>query len=112
MRPDQFEIGLVVVEVPRLPTAHVMTILALGTQTALVYFRVIFFMARETLRLGIFKGRGEVALLAFHQCVVPLQQELGHGVVFESGLLPIRLVMASFALLTFLPLVLVVLLVT
>ena len=111
MRSDQFEIGLVVVKVPRLPTAHVMAVLTLGTQTALVYFRVIFFMARETLRLGIFEGRGKVALLAFHQCMVPLQQELGHGVVLESSLLPIRFVMASLALLAFLPLVLVVLLV-
>lgn len=45
VRAGQFEVGLIMVEVPRLPTARVMTLLTLRTQTPLVYLFVIFLMA-------------------------------------------------------------------
>lgn len=45
VRPSQFEVGFIVVKVPRLPATHVVALLALGTKTTLVYLGVIFFMA-------------------------------------------------------------------
>jgi hypothetical protein len=71
-------------------------------------YRIIFLVARETIRSGILKGHRRMAFLAFNQSVVPQQQELGHGVVLERGRLPILLIMATFAFLALLAFVLVI----
>jgi hypothetical protein len=89
-----------------------MAILTFRTQTALVYLRIVFLVAREAFLLGILKGYARVALLALHQSMVPQQRESGHGVVLERGLLPVELVMASLAPPAFLTFMLVVLFVT
>jgi hypothetical protein len=69
VRPVQFEIGLVVIEVPRFPIARVVASLAFRTQLALM--RVFFFVARPAIRLGILERWFEVTFLALYQHVTP-----------------------------------------
>ena len=112
VRSGQFKVGLVVIEIPRLPATRVVALLTLGAKATLVYLLVILLMARPAFGLGIFESHRSVAFLALHRPMASQQGELGHGVVLESSLFPIQLVMASFAFLALLPFVLVVLLVT
>lgn len=67
VRTGQLEIGLVMIEIPRFPTAHVMALLAFRAQTTLMDLFVVFCMTGETFRFGILKGGTGVTLLAFHQ---------------------------------------------
>lgn len=110
MRPGQFEIRLIVVEVPRLPIARVVAILTLGTEATLMHFPVFPLMARPAIRLGILECRRGMTLLALHQHVTPQQRELGLGMI-EGGLVPGFLnvtCLAIFALLAFMLIVLLV----
>ena len=112
VRPGQFKVSLIVIEIPRLPATHAVALLTLSTEAALMYFLIILLVARPALGLGILKGHRSMAFLALHRSMASQQGELGHGVVLEGGLFPIQLVMAGFAFFAFLPLMLVVLFVT
>lgn len=72
VRTGQFEFGLVVIEIPRLPATHGMTFLALGTQTTLMDLLIVFLVTGETIRLGILEGRSSMTLLALHQRMTAL----------------------------------------
>lgn len=69
MRSGQLEVRLIVIEVPCLPIACVMAVLALRAEATLVHFSVFPLMARPAIGFGILECRRGMALLAFHQHV-------------------------------------------
>lgn len=105
----QLETGLVVAEVPVFPVARVVAGFAIGTQSALVH--ILLFMARPAVRLGIFVSGSRVAFLALNEQMLS-RKRIARLYVIEYGFFPGLLTVASFTLLSFLPLVLVILLVT
>ena len=99
----------VVIKVPLLPAARVVTLLALNAEPLLVL--VVLAVARVAIGLGVLELRRGVAVLAGDFRVLAEQRKARQAVV-EPGLLPARLVVARLALWAELPFVLVVLAVT
>jgi len=101
----QLELGFIVVEIPIFPVTGVVAKLTTCSQRA--FMRILFFVARPAVRLGILeRGRG-MALLALDQNVLSSKREAGLTVI-ERSLFPVIFLMTGFALLAFLTLVLVI----
>lgn len=99
----------VMIEIPRLPGAGVMALLALGTEAPLVL--VVLLVASDTRGLHVLERRREMALLAFH-FGVRAEQRKAREAVIEERVFPRAFVVAALALPALLALVLVVFLVT
>ena len=99
----------IVIEIPLLPIARVVALLARRSQPTLV--RVVLLVARAALARRIFECGCLVAVLARNLRVFAEQREPREPVI-ECGLGPTTLVMALLATVTFLALVFVILTVT
>src|SRR5664279_5701243 len=67
VRPVQFEVGLVVIEVPSLPVARVVASLALRSKAALVDLVIFLVMARPAIRFRILERWRRVTLFTLYQ---------------------------------------------
>jgi hypothetical protein len=105
----QLETGLVVVEIPIFPVARVVTSFAIRAQRT--FMHILLFMARPAVRLGVLISGGQVAFLAFNYLVLS-GQRIARLYMTKFGLFPGLFTVANFTFLPFLPLVLVVFLVT
>lgn len=105
MRAIQLEVGLVVIEIPGFPVAHVVAGFACRSQFALMY--IFLFMARPAIGLGVLECRSCVTLFALHQKMFADQREYGFSMI-EGGLFPGFFLVAGFAFLAFLAFVLVI----
>lgn len=83
--PIQLEVGLVVIEIPILPVAGVMTLLTALPQRLLVC--ILLFMARPAVRLGLLEYHSDMAFLALDQDVLSRKRE-GRYTVIELHFRP------------------------
>lgn len=102
----ELEFGtLVVIEVPNCPSTGVVAGFALHAKH--FFMLVVLFMATIAIAGSVFEAIALVAVAAFNRNVLADQRETGL-VVVKAGVFPIAVVMALFAGLALLPLVLIV----